>query len=158
MTEKKVTKRKRVAKKAQPKSVFDRLESSVVGKPIKIANRTFLASLGLVSTMQTEFTKFQSDFEKTFEKLVKDGEKARKRYRAGIKDFREDLRDDVKDLRDDVKDKYGPDVMCQFLLDFIDDHAKRKSDQPFFIYFPLNAPHTPIVPTPEWKGKSEINQ
>lgn len=39
---------------------------------------------------------------------------------------------------------------------FIDENAK--SDQPFFIYFPLNAPHTPIVPTPEWKGKSGINQ
>lgn len=101
---KKATPRKRVARKAQPKSVFERLESSVVGTPIRIANRTFLASLGLVSTMQTEFTKFQSDFGKTFEKLVKDGEKARARYRAGFKDFREDLREDVKDLREDVKD------------------------------------------------------
>ena len=38
---------------------------------------------------------------------------------------------------------------------FIDEHAK--SDQPFFLYFPLNAPHTPIVPTAEWQGKSGIN-
>ncbi|TWU02954.1 sulfatase family protein [Stieleria varia] len=30
-------------------------------------------------------------------------------------------------------------------------------DTPFFIYFPLNAPHTPIVPTKEWQGKSKIN-
>lgn len=106
MTEKKVTTRKKVAKKAQPKSVFERLESSVVGTPIKIANRTFLASLGVVSTMQTELTKFQSDFEKTFEKLVKDGEKARARYRAGVKDFRED----VKDFGEDVKD-FGEDIV-----------------------------------------------
>ncbi|MGI9233855.1 MAG: hypothetical protein ACR2RD_09525 [Woeseiaceae bacterium] len=106
MTEKKVTKRKKVTKKRQPKSVFDRLESSVVGKPIKIANRTFLASLGLVSTMQSEFEKFQTDFEKKFEKLVKDGEKARSRYRAGFKDFRED----VKDFGEDVKD-YGEDII-----------------------------------------------
>ena len=104
MTEKKVTKRKNVAKKAQPKSLFERLEGSFVGTPIKIANRTFLASLGLVSTVQTELTKFQSDFEKTFEKLVKDGEKARARYRAGVKDFREDVNDfgeDVKEFADD---------------------------------------------------------
>jgi hypothetical protein len=66
MTEKKVTKRKTVAKKAKPKTAFDMLEDSFVGAPIRIANRTFLASLGLVSTMQTEFTKFQADFEKTF--------------------------------------------------------------------------------------------
>jgi len=102
MTEKKVTTRKKVAKKAQPKSVFERLESSVVGTPIKIANRTFLASLGVVSTMQTELTKFQSDFEKTFEKLVKDGEKARARYRAGVKDFREDVKDFGEDIVEDV--------------------------------------------------------
>jgi len=98
MTEKKVTKSKTVAKKAKPKTVFDMLEDSFVGTPIRIANKTFLASLGLVSTMQTEFTKLQSDFEKTFNKLVKDGEKARARYRKGFKDFRED----VKDFREEV--------------------------------------------------------
>jgi len=102
MTRKKVTTRKKVAKKAQPKSVFERLESSVFGTPIQIANRTFLASLGLVSTVQTEFEKFQADFEKTYEKLVKDGEKARLRYRAGIKDFREDVKELREDLIEDV--------------------------------------------------------
>ena len=39
---------------------------------------------------------------------------------------------------------------------FIDQNAK--GDSPFFVYFPLNAPHTPIVPTQEWEGKSGINQ
>jgi arylsulfatase A len=39
---------------------------------------------------------------------------------------------------------------------FINDKAK--SDSPFFVYFPLNAPHTPIVPTGEWEGKSGINK
>ncbi|WP_372897781.1 arylsulfatase [Stieleria sp.] len=38
---------------------------------------------------------------------------------------------------------------------FIDENAD--SEQPFFIYFPLNAPHTPIVPTDQWRGKSGIN-
>lgn len=33
-----------------------------------------------------------------------------------------------------------------------------KKGEPFFIYLPLNGPHTPIVPTPEWKGKSGINE
>ena len=37
-------------------------------------------------------------------------------------------------------------------------NANAKSDEPFFIYFPLNAPHTPIVPTGEWEGKSGINK
>jgi arylsulfatase A-like enzyme len=41
-------------------------------------------------------------------------------------------------------------------VQFINDQAG--SDKPFFLYFPLNAPHTPILPTPEWEGKSGINQ
>ncbi len=41
---------------------------------------------------------------------------------------------------------------------FIRDHAAASEEgKPFFIYFPLNAPHTPIVPTKEWQGKSGIN-
>lgn len=32
-----------------------------------------------------------------------------------------------------------------------------KKGKPFFIYMPLNAPHTPINPSPEWLGKSGIN-
>lgn len=39
---------------------------------------------------------------------------------------------------------------------FINDTAE--TDSPFFLYFPLNAPHTPIVPTGEWKGKSGVNK
>ncbi len=35
--------------------------------------------------------------------------------------------------------------------------AGSKEGNPFFIYFPLNAPHTPIVPPEEWLGKSGIN-
>lgn len=31
-------------------------------------------------------------------------------------------------------------------------------DGPFFIYFPMTAPHTPILPTPEFKGKSGTNE
>ncbi len=40
----------------------------------------------------------------------------------------------------------------------IDDRAdKAKKGEPFFIYFPLNAPHTPIRPAKEWQGKSGVN-
>lgn len=35
--------------------------------------------------------------------------------------------------------------------------AAAKAGNPFFIYMPLNAPHTPIAPTPEWQGKSGLN-
>lgn len=33
-----------------------------------------------------------------------------------------------------------------------------KSDKPFFLYFPLTSPHTPIVPTAEFEDKSELNK
>ena len=29
--------------------------------------------------------------------------------------------------------------------------------QPFFLYLPFASPHTPIIPTPEWRGKSGLN-
>jgi len=38
-------------------------------------------------------------------------------------------------------------------VDYIDRQAKTKD--PFFMYFPLPAPHTPILPPPEFKGKSQ---
>jgi hypothetical protein len=104
MTTKKVTRKKAAPKKAP--TVLETLETTFVGKPIQIANRTFLASLGLVATVQTEIGKFQADFEKTFEKLVKDGEKARDRYRKGWMEVRED----VKEFGEDVKD-YGEDLV-----------------------------------------------
>ena len=41
---------------------------------------------------------------------------------------------------------------------FVDSHAEEaKAGHPFFLYVPLNSPHTPIVPTPEWQGKSGLN-
>lgn len=33
---------------------------------------------------------------------------------------------------------------------------RAKSDQPFFIYLALNSPHTPIVPSKEWQGRSGL--
>jgi arylsulfatase A len=35
--------------------------------------------------------------------------------------------------------------------------ADAKAGKPFFIYLPLNSPHTPLSPTKEWKGKSGLN-
>lgn len=34
-------------------------------------------------------------------------------------------------------------------------HARKGEEQPFFLYFPLPSPHTPIVPNEEFHGKSE---
>lgn len=43
-------------------------------------------------------------------------------------------------------------------VEYIGQRASRaKSGRPFFLYLPLNAPHTPIAPTLEWQGKSGLN-
>jgi len=40
-------------------------------------------------------------------------------------------------------------------IKFIQEHAKK--EKPFFLYLPLPSPHTPILPTEEWQGKSGLN-
>ena len=34
--------------------------------------------------------------------------------------------------------------------------ARAATGKPFFLYLALNSPHSPIVPTPEWRGKSGL--
>ena len=47
--------------------------------------------------------------------------------------------------RRDVRYKYGEDVFCDFLIDFI----KRNRDQPFFVYYPMVLVHAPFEFTPD---------
>jgi arylsulfatase A len=37
---------------------------------------------------------------------------------------------------------------------YVEDSAAASPRRPFFLYFPLTAPHYPVVPAPEFKGKS----
>jgi len=46
-------------------------------------------------------------------------------------------------------------VLTDKAIGFIRAHHKENPGQPFFLYFPLTAPHTPWVPTDEFKGDSE---
>tara|TARA_R110000850_G_scaffold260906_3_gene388639 strand:+ start:1383 stop:2864 length:1482 start_codon:yes stop_codon:yes gene_type:complete len=39
---------------------------------------------------------------------------------------------------------------------YIDSRAGKK--KPFFLYVPLGSPHTPIVPSPDWQGKSGVGE
>ncbi len=41
-------------------------------------------------------------------------------------------------------------------VDYINNQAKNKDGKPFFLYVPLGSPHTPIVPSKEWQGKSGL--
>ncbi len=57
---------------------------------------------------------------------------------------------------DFVHEKVLP-VLTNKAVSFIDKHLASTPDDPFFLYFPLPAPHTPILPTEEFLGKSGTN-
>ena len=43
-------------------------------------------------------------------------------------------------------------------IEYIKNHAAGAPKvRPFFLYVPLNSPHGPVVPSPEWQGKSGLN-
>ena len=44
--------------------------------------------------------------------------------------------------------KYGPDVFCDYINDFVERH-KSSSSKPFFLYFPMALTHSPFCPTPD---------
>lgn len=41
-------------------------------------------------------------------------------------------------------------------VDFIE--SQKNAEKPFFLYFPMNAPHTPWVPTKDFKGTSAVDE
>ena len=55
---------------------------------------------------------------------------------------------------DFVHEQILPDVTKR-TVQYINDHANQ--EKPFFVYMPLPAPHTPILPTEEFKGKSGLD-
>ena len=55
-------------------------------------------------------------------------------------------------------DFFHADVLPNFTrraIDYVKERAE--ADEPFFLYFPLPAPHTPIMPTADYVGKSGTN-
>ena len=81
--------------KAQARSIVDRFEGTIVERPIVIANKTFLAGLGLASQAQ-------SDFDAKFEALAKDGAKVRDQAQDSLDDFSNRVIKQVKATRKEV--------------------------------------------------------
>ena len=48
------------------------------------------------------------------------------------------------------------DVLDKLTAETVEYIAEYEGDKPFFIYMPLPSPHTPIVPTSKWQGKSGL--
>jgi len=58
--------------------------------------------------------------------------------------------------RDDLQGKYGPDISCDYALDFIERHKAG----PFLLYYPMALVHSPFEPTPDsedWGKKTKKN-
>lgn len=61
-------------------------------------------------------------------------------------------RRDGEIIHEEIKDRYGPDVMVDFLSDFITD--SHREGRPFMAYYTSLLPHFPWVPTPDSKDTS----
>ena len=48
-------------------------------------------------------------------------------------------------LLGNLEGKYGPDVFCDYMLDYIERHKS----EPFFVYYPMALTHAPFEPTPD---------
>lgn len=62
--------------------------------------------------------------------------------------------------RGPIADDFEPETVLDTLSDRVTDtiRAYAENDDPFFIYFPLPAPHTPIYPGKKFQGKSGTNE
>lgn len=57
-------------------------------------------------------------------------------------------------LIDYTSGEYGPDLVSDYLCDFMETHR----DEPFFVYYPMMLPHWPFEPTPDspdWNPKAK---
>ena len=63
-------------------------------------------------------------------------------------------RNGVMETVEDNAGKYGPDLLCDFLCDFMD----RNQSKPFFVYYPMVLVHNPFVKTPDTIGTEQRTQ
>ncbi len=63
-------------------------------------------------------------------------------------------RNGVMETVEDNAGKYGPDLLCDFLCDFME----RNRAKPFFVYYPMVLVHNPFVKTPDTIGDDPRTQ
>ena len=100
------TARKKAADKTPRKSVLDQFGDTVIVPPLKVASKTFMASLGLLSYMQTEIEKQYKEFDRKFDKYARDGEVVLDQFENRVGDFRKDVEKRVEEVRGRVRDTF----------------------------------------------------
>jgi hypothetical protein len=98
--------RKKAADKTPRKSVLDQFGDTVIVPPLKVASKTFMASLGLLSYMQTEIEKQYKEFDRKFDKYARDGEVVLDQFENRVGDFRKDVEKRVEEVRGRVRDTF----------------------------------------------------
>ncbi|GMU20455.1 MAG: sulfatase [Phycisphaerae bacterium] len=58
----------------------------------------------------------------------------------------------INGQRPDETGKFGPDLFCQFIIDFM----KRHRDRPFLVYYPMVLTHTPFTRTPHNRNDTSL--
>jgi hypothetical protein len=102
MTTRKKSVKKASTRKQASRNIFERFDESFVAVPFKVANKTFLAGLGLMVVTGKEFGK-------RFDKYAKDGETVRRQIRKSFDEIRKDLivvKKDVKEVGNDVREGF----------------------------------------------------
>ena len=85
-----------MATKTTAKTTYvERFKDTFVEQPIEVANKTFLAGLGLAK-------QFQSGFEAKFEELAKDGAAVRNQAQKSATGVRDDVTSRFSTVRNDV--------------------------------------------------------
>ena len=87
-------------------TVIQQFEDSVFAIPFKVANKTLMASLGVLSYVQKELDKKVNEFDKQFTKYAKDGEKVFDKFEGRVTDLRKDVEKKVDGARDRVRDTF----------------------------------------------------
>ena len=93
--------------KIEKKKVLELFEDSIISVPFKAANKTFMASLGLLSYVQDEIDKQYKQFDRKFTKYAKDGEKVFDQLEDRVEDFRKDVEKKVDEARDRVRHTFN---------------------------------------------------
>lgn len=102
MTTRKKNVKQTSTRKQGSRNLFERLDESIVAVPFKVANKTFLAGLGLMVVTGREFGK-------KFDEFAKDGEAVRNQIRKSFDEIRKDLivvKKDVKEVGNDVREGF----------------------------------------------------
>lgn len=122
-------------------SVLDVSEPSFARQLQKSGYATAIAGKWQLSFLRTQdwVHDFGFDTYMLWQLVSEDGERTTRFYNPYY-------RKDGRVIADEISDRYGPDVLVDYLIEFMDNHSGKK---PFMAYYTALHPHFPWIPTPD---------